>query len=95
MTTTKLRSCSVPKDPTFPAPVEGYVVSLVVFYKRGFGMPVHRFHCLLLWYYNLELYHQNPSRVLHIAVFMTLCQAYLVIDPEFNLWKYFFRVWGL
>jgi hypothetical protein len=24
--------------------------------------------------------------------FMTLCEAYLGIDPEFHLWKYFFHV---
>jgi hypothetical protein len=23
---------------------------------------------------------------------MTLCEAYLGIDPEFHLWKYFFHV---
>jgi hypothetical protein len=34
----------------------------------------------------------TPSGVLHIAAFMTLCEAYLGIDAEFNLWNYFFRI---
>jgi hypothetical protein len=34
----------------------------------------------------------DPSGVLHIAAFMTLCEAYLDVDPEFDLWKYFFRI---
>jgi hypothetical protein len=45
-----------------------------------------------LWYYGLELHHLTPSRVLHIAVSVTLCEAYLGIDPELDMWKYFFCV---
>jgi hypothetical protein len=30
--------------------------------------------------------------VLHNAAFMTLCEAYLGIDPDLDLWKYFFHV---
>jgi hypothetical protein len=26
-------------------------------------------------------------------VFMTLCEAYMGIEPHFNLWNYFFNVW--
>jgi hypothetical protein len=47
---------------------------------------------MLLWYYNLELHHLTPSRVLHVAAFVTLCQAYLGNDPDLDLWKYFFSV---
>jgi hypothetical protein len=46
----------------------------------------------LLRYYDLELHHQTPLGVLHIAAFVTLREAYLGIDPELDLWKYFFRV---
>jgi hypothetical protein len=47
-------------------------------------MPPHPFLGLLLWYYGLELHHLNPSRVLHIAFFVTLCEAYLGVDPDLN-----------
>jgi hypothetical protein len=30
--------------------------------------------------------------VLHITAFVTLCEAYLGIDLELDLWKYFFHV---
>jgi hypothetical protein len=53
---------------------------------------LHRFFHSLLQHYGLELHNLTPSRVLHIAVFVTLCEAYLGIDPEFDLWNYFFRV---
>jgi hypothetical protein len=29
---------------------------------------------------------------MHIVAFVTLCEAYLGIDPELDLWKYFFLV---
>jgi hypothetical protein len=29
----------------------------------------------------------------HIVAFVTLFEAYLAIDPDFDLWNYFFRVW--
>jgi hypothetical protein len=34
----------------------------------------------------------SPSEFLHIAAFVTLCEAYMGIDPELDMWKYFFRV---
>jgi hypothetical protein len=82
----------VPKGPVLPTHAERYVVSITAFYERGFSVPSHAFLCSLLQYYDLELHHLTPSVVLHIAVFITLCEAYLGVDPDLNLWKYFFRV---
>jgi hypothetical protein len=41
------------------------------------------------------MHHLTPSGILHIAAFMTLCEAYLGIEPHFHLWNYFFhaRLW--
>jgi hypothetical protein len=41
MMVAELAVCRVPKDPTFPAAVEGYLVSFMAFYEQGFGMPSH------------------------------------------------------
>jgi hypothetical protein len=92
MMAAELTAFHVLEDPVFPAPTEGYVVSFMAFYERWFGMPSHYFLCSLLQYYDLELHHLNPSGVLHIAAFITLCEAYLGVDPKFDLWNYFFRV---
>jgi hypothetical protein len=54
-------------------------------------VPPHRFHCSLLQFYNLELHHLTPSGILHMVAFVTLCKAYMGIDPHFNLWNYFFH----
>jgi hypothetical protein len=40
-------------------------------------------------YYGLEIHHLTPSGVLHITAFVTLCEAYLGIDLNLDLWKYF------
>jgi hypothetical protein len=33
----------------------------------------------------------TPSRILHIASFVTLCETYMGIEPHFNLWNYLFH----
>jgi hypothetical protein len=93
MAATELKACHVPLDPMFPAPEEQCMVFFVVFYEWGFGTPWHRFLRSLPRYYGLELHHLTPPGVLHIAAFVTLCEAYLGIDLELDLWKYFFHIW--
>jgi hypothetical protein len=92
MMAAELAACHVPEDLAFPAPAEGYMVSFVAFYDWGFGMPSHRFLHLLQQYYGLELHNVTPSWVLHIAAFITLYEAYLGVDPEFDLSNYFFCI---
>jgi hypothetical protein len=92
MMVVELVVCHVPDDPAFPAPTEGYSVSFMAFYERGFGTPSHWFLCSLLLYYDLELHHLTPSGVLHIEAFITLCETYQGIDTEFDLWNYFYCV---
>jgi hypothetical protein len=75
-------ACCAAEDPTFPIPAEGYVVSFMAFYERGFVTPTHRFLRLLLLYYGLKLHHLTPLGVLHIAAFVTLFKVYLGIDPD-------------
>jgi hypothetical protein len=93
MIVVELATCRVPENPASPAPAGGYVVSCATFYERGFGVPSHRFLYLLLQFYGLELHHLTPLRIMHIAAFMTLCEAYMGIEPHFDLWNYFLRTW--
>jgi hypothetical protein len=85
----ELATCRVPEDPASPVQAGGYVIACATFYKRGFGVPSHRFLRSLLQFYGLELRHLSPSGVLHMAAFVTLCEAYMWIEPHFNLWNYF------
>jgi hypothetical protein len=90
MTTVELATCHVLEDHASPAPSRGYVVACVACYKRGFGGPSHQFLHSLLQFYGLEVHHLTPSGILHIVTFVTLCEAYMGIEPHFNLWSYFF-----
>jgi hypothetical protein len=91
MTATELATCHVPEDHAYPALAWGYVMACSTFYERGFGVPSHQFLRYLLWSYGLELHHLTPSGILHMATFVTMCEAYIGIVPYFNLWSYFFR----
>jgi len=51
---------------------------------------VHPFLRKLLHYYGIALCHLNPNSILHLAIFINLCEAYLGIDAHFNLFRYFF-----
>jgi hypothetical protein len=70
----------------------GYVLAFLVFYERGFGTLLHLSFHSLLQFYGLELHHLTPSGILHITTFVTLCEAYIRIEPHLNPWNYFFRV---
>jgi hypothetical protein len=45
----------------------------------------------LLQSYDLELHHLTPSGILHMAAFVTLCEAFIGIEPHPNVCSYFYR----
>jgi hypothetical protein len=69
-------------------PLANYVVSFTHFHKRGFRTPMSDFFCGLLHHYGIELQNLNPNSIMQIMVFVTLCEGYLGIKPNFALWKY-------
>jgi hypothetical protein len=87
MIVVELATYRVPKDPASPAPVGGYVVACTAFYDQGFGVPSHQFLLSLLRSYDLKLHHLTPSRILYMVAFMTLCEVYIGIAPQFNPWS--------
>jgi hypothetical protein len=91
MIAVELTTYCVLEDPTSPAPMERYIMVCTAFYERGFDVPSHRILLSLLQFYGLELHHLTPSGILHMAAFVTLCEAYMRIEPQFDLWNYFFR----
>ena len=70
-----------------PHPEPNEVVTFLMFYECGLGHPAHRFLLGLLNEWKVELQHLNPNRVPHIAGFITLCEAFLGIDSEVNMFK--------
>jgi len=75
----------------FHNPHDGQLVIFEDFDRRGFGLPAHPFLRKLLDYNGITLVHMNPNSILHLSIFINLCEAYLGIDSHFNLFRYFFH----
>jgi hypothetical protein len=87
MSAVELATSRMSEDPAFPAPMGGYVVACAAFHEQGFGVPSHRFLYLLLQFYDLELHHLTPSEILQMAALVSLCEAYMGVEPHFDLWN--------
>ena len=44
--------------------------------------------------YGLEVTHLKPNSIAQIAIFIHLCEAYLGIAPDFNLWRALYHLKG-
>jgi hypothetical protein len=81
-----------PSTEAIPAPPAGFRVMFLGFLLRGFSLPTHEFLRGLLFVYGVQLHQLTPNSLLHIACFITSCEAFLGIDPHWVLWKYLFRL---
>ncbi|HET7713345.1 MAG TPA: hypothetical protein VFK94_02870, partial [Patescibacteria group bacterium] len=81
-----------PERELFPTEDTHQIVVFKSFYEVGFGLPASDFFRRLLHYYGVELQHLNTNSILQIAIFVHLCEAYLGIDPHFQLFRYLFRM---
>ena len=84
----------VPRREEFPQPWPGEVVSFLTIHEHGLGYPAHWFLCGILNEWGLELQHLNPMRVLHITGFVTVCEAFLRMDPVEDLIPGYPRRWN-
>jgi hypothetical protein len=71
----------VPPSGAAPSPPSGYVLSFVSFHERGFGVPTSRFMRAILHFYGVELHNLNPNSIAQAAIFATVCEGFLGIDP--------------
>jgi hypothetical protein len=78
------------KEGNVSLPRDNKVMVLAPFYERGFGLPLYPFVRGLLFFYGLEVQNLHPNSILYMACFITLCAAFLGIDPHRKLWQYFF-----
>jgi hypothetical protein len=45
----------------------------------------------LLHYYKVELHHLTPNAVSQAAIFTAVCEGYLGMEPQWNLWLHLLR----
>ena len=60
------------------------------FVERGLVIPVCDFLRGLLFFWGIQLHHLTPTSILHISIFVRLCEAFLGIYPHFDLFKSLF-----
>jgi hypothetical protein len=58
--------------------------------ERRLALPTSDFFRGLLFHYGIQLHHLNPNSILHIAIFVHLCEAFLGIELYFDLFCHLF-----
>jgi hypothetical protein len=74
-----------------PNPPSGFVVSFVCFHERGFTAPASRFMRALCHHYDVELHNFAPNVISQAATFVGVCEGYLGIPMNWDLWIHLFR----
>jgi hypothetical protein len=64
----------------------------LAFLLYGFSLPTHKFLRGLLFVNGVQLHQLTPNSILHIACFVTLCEAFLGVNPHWGLWKCLFHL---
>jgi hypothetical protein len=75
-----------------PNPPFGYVVSFIRFHERGFAAPVSRFLHGLCFHYGVKLHNFAPNAISQAATFFGVCEGFLGIPVNWDLWVHLFRV---
>jgi hypothetical protein len=74
-----------------PNPPYGYVVSFIRFHERGFTAPASRFMRALCYHYGVELHNFAPNAISQAATFVGVCEGFLGIPVNWDLWVHLFR----
>ncbi|KAK1599876.1 hypothetical protein QYE76_018565 [Lolium multiflorum] len=82
----------LPGSSSRPKPHKGFTVMFIAFLFRGLSLPAHEFLRSLLFFYGIQLWQLTPNSILHLSIFITLCEALLGINPHWGLWRKIFYV---
>jgi hypothetical protein len=66
--------CRLAASEDFPTPRSEELVVFKDYFFRGFSIPIHPFLRRLIDYYGISLYHLSPNSILHVAIFINLCE---------------------
>jgi hypothetical protein len=75
-----------------PNPPYGYVVNFIRHHERGFEAPASRFMCGLCHHYGVELHNFAPNVISQAATFVGVCEGFLGIPANWDLWVHLFCV---
>jgi hypothetical protein len=69
----------------------GYVVSFLRHHERGFTAPASHFMRGLCHHYGVELHNFTPNVISQAATFIGVCEGFLGILVNWDLWIHLFR----
>ena len=70
----------------------GEIFALISYFERGLGLSCSNFFSRLLYYYGIQLHHLTPNSFVHMSIFVHLCEAFLGIEPHFELFHHIFHL---
>jgi hypothetical protein len=88
----RLDGWEAPREHRVPALRSGQIVLFVPFIEHGLCLPACPFLHGFLHYYDIKLNHLNPISILHLSIFIHLCETFLGIPPSITLFRYFFKL---
>jgi hypothetical protein len=74
-----------------PNPPYGYVISFIRLHERGFTVPASHFMRGLCYHYGVELHNFAPNAISQAATFIGVCEGFLGIPVNWDLWVHLFR----
>jgi hypothetical protein len=74
-----------------PNPPYGYIVSFTRFHECDFTAPASRFLRGLWYHYGVELQNFAPNAISQAATFVGVCEGFLGIPVNWDLWDHLFR----
>ncbi|KAE8786603.1 hypothetical protein D1007_39512 [Hordeum vulgare] len=86
----ELVAARVPAGEGSPAPQAGEMVVFLEHFFRGFGLLASDFYNSFLVHYGLQPHHLAANVMLQLAAYVSLCEAFLGIEPRLDLWRPFF-----
>ena len=81
-----------PGEHRVPALGPSEIILFVSFVRAGLCLPASAFLHRFFNYFGVTLNHLTPTVVLHLSIFVHLCETFLGIPPSLCLFRYFFRL---
>ena len=69
----------------------GEIIDFAPYFEQRLGLPCSNFFFGLLHYYIIQLHYLTPNSFVHISIFVHLCEAFLGIEPHFELLRFLFH----
>jgi hypothetical protein len=75
-----------------PAPREGEIIVLTFHIHRGISFPLSDFLSAVLRHFRVQPFHLTPNSIVILSGFAALCEGYLGVRPQLDLFRYYYQI---